>query len=289
MEQYLDVLRKIAENGFYRNNPHDPSNISEANRALPGLKMEFDLREGFPLITCRSLAGASWRGLVYELLWYLSGSTDVGDLQKNGVHFWDSWATPQTSGTYGYIGTEVGPIYGHQWRNFGATRNHYGTYANDGFDQMANLVDELKNRPDSNRLKVITWNPFDAEEVFIAPCHGDIKCFVANGELTLTMTQRSGDVLVGVPFNIGCYALLTHMLAQVTGLKARGYIHFLTNAHIYMNHMGYVEEVLKREPKPLPQIQLNPGVSDLFGFKLEDVELLNYDPHPSIKGIPVAI
>lgn len=290
MEQYLDVLRNVAENGFYRENPHNPTNEAEASLGLPGLSMRFDLRDNaFPLITCRSLAGGSWKALVYELLWFLSGSTDIADLQKHGVNFWNSWASPDTSGKYGYSGTEIGPIYGHQLRNFGATRNSYGTFAKDGFDQIERLVQDLQESPNSKRHMVTTWNPFDADRVFIAPCHGIFKCFVAQGELTLMMFQRSADVPIGVPFNIGSYSLLTHMLAQVTGLKAREFVHFLADAHIYMNQMEYVAEILRRTPKPLPQIRLNPDITDIFDFKFEDVELVGYDPHPAIAGIPVAV
>jgi thymidylate synthase len=290
MRQYLDVLRQVSEQGFYRDNPHNPDNTDEASLGLPGLRMAFPLQNHtLPLITCRSLAGASWKALVYELLWFLSGGTDIAYLQERNVHFWDAWASPETSGQYGYTGTEIGPVYGHQWRNFGATRKEDGSFNDDGFDQISRLVQDLRCTPNSKRLKVTSWNPAEADQVFIAPCHGDIKCFVANGELTLMMVQRSADVPIGVPFNIGSYALLAHMLAQVTGLRARELIIFLCDAHIYLNQMDYVPQILEREPKPLPKVQLNPEVTDLFEFDFKDIELTGYDPHPAIKGIPVAL
>lgn len=288
MQQYKDVLKDVLENGFYRPNPHNPDNTDEASLGLPGLRMSFDLRNGqLPLITLRSLQG-SWKPLVEELLWFLSGSTNVRDLQARGVRFWDAWEGPDTSEAYGYSGGELGPIYGHQWRNFGATRNLNGTYQSNGFDQIAQLVEDLTERPDSKRHMVTTWNPIDANAVFIAPCHGIFKCFVANGELTLMMFQRSADLPVGVPFNIASYSLLTHMLAQVTGLKAREFIHFLGDAHIYMNQVDNVRELLKREPRPSPRIVLDPEVSSIFDFHFGDFTLLDYDPHPAVKGIPVA-
>lgn len=277
MRQYLDLVEHVLEKGKYRPSPHkgQPGSYS-----VLGYQMRFDLDDGFPLITSRSLKG-SWKALVHELLWFLSGSTNVKDLNEHNVHLWDAWATEGTSGAYGWHGGDLGPIYGKQWRAFEGG-------GSEPYDQIARLVEDLKINPNSRRHMVTTWNPVDADRVFIAPCHGIFKCFVADGELSLHMFQRSGDVPVGIPFNIGSYSLLLMMLAQATGLKTKEFVHTISDTHIYEDQVPAMRELLAREPKSLPRVALNPDVKNIFDFKFEDFELLDYDPHPPIK-IPVSV
>jgi thymidylate synthase len=287
MKQYLDVVKGILEQGQGKGGPQAVGTLAKV-----GVQMRFDLDEGFPLITSRSLKG-SWKALRAELLWILSGSTQLEDLHKYGVHFWDVWGEAKNTEPYGRKAGDLGPIYGHQWRNFGATMNPDGSYNKDGRDQISSLLHGLKTNPDYRRHLVTTWNPNDfngpdgSERVFIAPCHGTFQIVHFNGELTMHHTQRSGDVPIGIPFNIAEYALLLHMIAQVTGYKAKWLVHTISDAHIYEDQIPAMRELITREPKPLPQIRLNPDVKDLFSFQLDDIELLNYDPHPPIKDIPV--
>jgi thymidylate synthase len=283
MQQYLDLVGRILIDGAHRPSPHPTQ--EPGTRALMAQQLRFDLSDGFPLLTVRSLLG-SWRAIVNELLWFLSGSSEVAWLHERGVHMWDQWATRETSGTFGFAEGNVGPLYGQQWRSFGATRRSDGTYADDGIDQIAALIRELRERPNSRRLMVTTWNPRDARVSWLAPCHGIFKCFVADDRLSMLQIQRSADVPVGVPFNIASYALLTMMLAQVVGLQPGELVLELADAHIYDNQIEGCRELLGREPRTLPMVKINPDVTDIFGFRFEDFELRYYHPHPKL-FIPV--
>ncbi|MGC9968231.1 MAG: thymidylate synthase [Minisyncoccia bacterium] len=275
MRQYLDLVEHVLKNGKQKTDPQKVGNI-----AVCGYQMRFDLNDGFPLITTRSMKG-SFKAMVYELLWFLSGSTRVEDLQKNNVHIWDIWATPEICGPLGLEPGDLGPIYGKQWRAF----NGGGEKP---VDQIANLIRDLKTNPDSRRLVVTAWNPAEVDKVFVAPCHCFFKFFHAQGELSLHLFQRSADVPIGVPFDIAEYALLLMMVAQVTGLKPKEFVYTLSDTHIYLNQIEPVKELLTREPRPLPQVKINPEVKDIFSFKFEDFTLENYDPHPPVK-IPVSL
>lgn len=300
MKQYLDALRYVLDQGTAKGGPQKEGTIAGV-----GVQMRFDLDDGFPLITSRSLKG-SWKALRAELLWILAGSTQLADLHKDNVHFWDTWGEAKNTLPFGREAGDLGPIYGHQWRNFGATQDEAdgsllsdgkspkaGIYRRDGVDQITRLIDGLKRFPDYRRHRVVTWNPKDfnnddgSERVFIAPCHGDFQIVHQQGEITMHHTQRSGDMPIGIPFNIGEYALLLLMIAQVTGYKAKALIHTITDAHIYNDQIPYLEELLSREPKPLPTVKLNPDIKNIFDFTIDDIELVDYDPHPPIKGIPV--
>lgn len=275
MRQYLDILRAALERGYHKG---DPQGVG--NRAIFGERMRFDLSTGeFPLVTTRDLS-RSFRGMTGELLWFLSGSTSLDDLHRHyGIKFWDQWGPP--SEEMGFPPGELGPIYGKQWRSFDGG-------GPETVDQITQLVERLKNNPDSRRHRVTNWNPVEVEQVFIAPCHGDFYCFHGEGELSLMMIQRSADLPVGVPFNIAEYALLLLMLAQITGLKAKDYVHVLADAHVYNDQAPLVPEQLEREPRPLPRVRINPDVKDLFAFTQDDFELVDYEPHPPIR-YPVAL
>ena len=275
MKQYLDLVRHVLEKGQQKTDPQKVGNL-----AVCGYQMRFDMADGFPFITTRSLK-SSWKSMVHELLWFLSGSTNTADLNKNGVHFWDIWATPEISGKMGYPPGELGPIYGKQWRAFNGGGDK-------PVDQVARLIEDLKSNPDSRRLIVSSWNPVDADRVFVAPCHCFYKFFHAQGELSLHLFQRSADVPIGVPFNIAEYSLLLMMVAQVTGLKPKEFVHTISDAHIYLDQVDAMKELITREPHPLPRVKINPDVKNIFDFKYEDFELLDYDPLPPIK-IPVAL
>ena len=275
MRQYLDLVEHVLKNGKQKTDPQKVGNI-----AVCGYQMRFDLNDGFPLVTTRSMKG-SFKAMVYELLWFLSGSTRVEDLQKNNVHIWDIWATPEICGPLGLEPGDLGPVYGKQWRAF----NGGGEKP---VDQIANLIRDLKTSPDSRRLVVTAWNPAEVDKVFVAPCHCFFKFFHAQGELSLHLFQRSADVPIGVPFDIAEYALLLMMVAQVTGLKPKEFVYTLSDTHIYLNQIEPVKELLTREPRPLPQVKINPEVKDIFSFKFEDFTLENYDPHPPVK-IPVSL
>jgi thymidylate synthase len=246
-----------------------------------GHQMRFPLTEGFPLVTTKKVHFAS---VVHELLWFLSGDTDVGALQEKGVKIWNEWATAEQTSRFGRKEGDLGPIYGHQWRNFGATRRPDGSYEADGVDQIAKLVEGLRKNPTSRRHIVTGWNPKEADDVALPPCHTLFQLYVQGGALSCQLYQRSGDVFLGVPFNIASYALLTVMLAQVSGLTAGDFVHTLGDAHLYMNHLDQARLQLTREPKPLPRIDLDAGVNDLFAFRFEHIKLVGYDPHPHIKA-----
>ncbi len=275
MKQYLDLVKHVLANGKQKTDPQKVGNI-----AVCGYQMRFNLDDGFPLITARSMQG-SWKAMVYELLWFLSGSTSIADLNKNGVHLWDIWGTEEICKPLGLATGDLGPIYGKQWRAFNAGGEK-------PVDQIANLIRDLKSNPDSRRLIVTAWNPIDVDKVFVAPCHCFFKFFHAQGELSLHLFQRSADVPVGVPFDIAEYALLLMMVAQVTGLKAKEFVYTLSDTHIYLDQIEAMKELVAREPKTLPRVTINPDVKDIFGFKFEDFELLDYDPQPKMK-IPVAL
>jgi thymidylate synthase len=243
--------------------------------------MRFSLTEGFPLVTTKKLHFTS---IVHELIWFLSGSTDVRPLQDKGVKIWNEWATAEQTARFGRKEGDLGPIYGHQWRNFGATRRPDGTYEADGIDQIAKLVEGLKKQPTSRRHIVSGWNPREADEVALPPCHTLFQLYVEDGSLSCQLYQRSGDVFLGVPFNIASYALLTQMLAQVVNLAPGDFIHTLGDAHLYKNHVDQARLQLEREPRRLPRIELDPSVRDIFDFRFDHVRLTGYDPHPHIKA-----
>lgn len=275
MRQYLELVEHVLKNGQRKTDPQKVGNI-----AVCGYQMRFNLDAGFPLLTTRSMKG-SWKAMIYELLWFLSGSTKTSDLNKDGVHLWDIWATPEICGPLGLAPGDLGPIYGKQWRAFNGGGDK-------PVDQITNVINDLKRSPDSRRLVVTSWNPVDADRVFVAPCHCFFKFFHADGELSLHLFQRSADVPIGVPFNIAEYALLLMMVAQVTGLKAKEFVHTLSDTHIYLDQIDQMKELLVREPRALPRVRINPNVKNIFDFKFEDFELVDYDSHPSMK-IPVAL
>ncbi len=257
MKQYLDLLKDIIENG------HDKEDrTGTGTRSVFGRSMRFDLSQGFPLLTTKRMF---LKGVISELLWFVKGDTNIEFLHDNGVHIWDEWADEKG---------DLGPIYGAQWRN----------WDNLGIDQLQKLVKDIKNTPDSRRLIVSAWNPTQLDDMALPPCHMMYQCYVQDGKLSLMMYQRSGDMFLGVPFNIASYALLTMMLAQVCGLEAGEYIHVLGDAHIYKNHFAQVKEQLSREPYPLPKMILNHKVHEIDGFTLKDFTLEGYQYHPAIKG-----
>ena len=276
MQQYLDLLRLILDRGRDRED-----RTGTGTRGIFGHQMRFDLREGFPLLTTKKL---HLRSIVHELLWFLRGETHVASLQASGVKIWDEWATPEQTARFGRNEGDLGPIYGHQWRNFGGTLLPDGSYAGDGIDQIAKLVADIRKNPSSRRLIVTGWNPREAEQVALPPCHTLFQLYVQEGELSCQLYQRSGDVFLGVPFNIASYALLTQMIAQACDLRPGDFIHTLGDAHLYRNHLDQARLQLERAPRPLPRLVLAPSVRDLFAFRFEDITLEGYDPHPHIKA-----
>lgn len=234
-----------------------------------GYQMRFDLSEGFPLVTTKKV---HLRSIIHELLWFLKGDTNIAYLKDNGVSIWDEWADEQGN---------LGPVYGYQWRS-------WQTASGEAIDQISKVIDQIKRNPDSRRLIVTAWNPADVDKMALPPCHAFFQFYVANGKLSCQLYQRSADIFLGVPFNIASYALLTMMVAQVCGLKAGEFVHTFGDAHIYSNHLEQAKLQLSRELRPLPTMNINPQVKDIFGFSFEDFELLNYDPHPHIKA-PVAV
>jgi thymidylate synthase len=276
VRQYLDLLSRILDEGRDRED-----RTGTGTRAVFGHQMRFDLREGFPLLTTKKLHVKS---ILHELLWFLRGETHVASLQAAGVRIWDEWATPEQTARFGRSAGDLGPVYGHQWRNFGATRLPDGSYASDGVDQIARLLEQIRSNPSSRRLLVTGWNPREADEVALPPCHTLFQLYVQDGELSCQLYQRSGDVFLGVPFNIASYALLTLMIAHVSGLRAGDFVHTLGDAHLYKNHLDQARLQLERAPRPLPRFVLNPAARDLFAFQFEDFSLEGYDPHPHIKA-----
>ena len=260
MRQYLDLMQSVLDRGVEK---HDRTGTGTLS--LFGHQMRFDLAQGFPLVTTKKLHVKS---IVYELLWFLRGDTNVRWLQQHGVTIWDEWADAQG---------ELGPVYGRQWRSW-PTR--------DGrtIDQIGWVVNEIRRNPDSRRLIVTAWNPADVEMMALPPCHCLFQFYVAGGRLSCQLYQRSADIFLGVPFNIASYALLTAMVAQVTALEPGDFVHTLGDAHLYLNHVSQAREQLRRTPLPLPRIRLNPDVRSLFDFRYEDVTLENYSAHPHIKA-----
>ncbi|MBT8281936.1 MAG: thymidylate synthase [Muriicola sp.] len=271
MKQYHDLLNHVLEKGNKKSDRTGTGTIS-----VFGYQMRFDLKEGFPMVTTKKL---HLKSIVHELLWFLKGDTNVKYLQENGVRIWNEWADENG---------ELGPVYGYQWRNWNG----------DGIDQIKDLIDKLKNNPDSRRMMVAAWNPSvlpDSSKSFsenvadgkaaLPPCHAFFQFYVADGKLSCQLYQRSADIFLGVPFNIASYALFTLMVAQVCGYEPGEFIHTFGDAHIYNNHMEQIELQLSRELRPLPKMVLNPEVKDIFDFKFEDFTLLDYDPHPHIKGM----
>lgn len=279
MRAYLELLRDVLEQGVVRT---DRTGVG--TRSLFGRQLRVDLAAGFPLLTTKKV---HFKSIVHELLWFLRGSTDVAELQAVGVKIWDDWATAEQTARFGRQAGDLGPVYGHQWRNFGATRRDDGSYARDGVDQIQRLVDMVRDNPSSRRLIVSGWNPLEADDVALPPCHTLFQLYVQDGALSCQLYQRSGDVFLGVPFNIASYALLTQMIAHVTGLRPGEFVHTFGDVHLYENHLEQARLQLEREPRPLPTLRLDP-VDSLFEFRYEDIHLEGYDPLPRIAA-PVAV
>lgn len=261
MQQYTDLLRHVLAHGNKKEDRTGTGTLS-----VFGYQMRFNLADGFPLLTSKKV---HLKSIVHELLWFLQGSTNIAYLKENGVRIWDEWADENGN---------LGPVYGYQWRNWPKPD---GTH----IDQITQVVNAIKNNPDSRRLIVSAWNVADVDQMKLPPCHAFFQFYVADGRLSCQLYQRSADIFLGVPFNIASYALLTMMVAQVCNLKLGDFVHTLGDAHIYSNHMDQVQEQLTRELRSLPQMQINPSVTDIFSFKFEDFTLENYDPHPAIKGV----
>jgi len=260
MRQYLDLCERILREGTRKNDRTGTGTIS-----VFGHQMRFRLEDGFPLLTTKKL---HVRSIIYELLWFLRGDTNIKFLNDNRVTIWDEWADENG---------DLGPIYGHQWRSWPGKNG-------ETIDQISNVIEEIRKNPDSRRLIVTAWNPVDIPEMALPPCHCLFQFYVSDGSLSCQLYQRSGDVFLGVPFNIASYALLTHMVAHVTGLKVGEFIHTLGDAHIYLNHIEQVKLQLTREPRPLPKLVIKRDVESIFDFKYEDFEIVDYHPHPHIKG-----
>jgi thymidylate synthase len=260
MRQYLQLLADVYANGVDR-----PDRTGTGTRSLFGYQLRFDLAKGFPLLTTKKL---HLRSIIYELLWFLRGDTNIGYLKEHGVRIWDEWADENG---------DLGPVYGSQWRSWPDGRG--GT-----IDQIANVVHSIRTKPDSRRHIVTAWNPAEVDDMALPPCHCLFQFYVAEGRLSCQLYQRSADVFLGVPFNIASYALLTEMMAQVTGLKPGEFIHTFGDVHLYANHFEQARTQLGREPRPLPRLTLNPHRADLFAFQFEDFEITGYDPWPAIKA-----
>ena len=261
MQQYLKLLNRILTEGTQKGDRTGTGTLS-----IFGHQMRFDLRDGFPLLTTKKL---HLKSIIYELLWFLRGDTNVRYLQEHGVRIWNEWADENG---------ELGPVYGHQWRS-------WPDYKGGTIDQIKNVVDMIKHNPDSRRMLVTAWNPAEVDDMALPPCHCLFQFYVADGRLSLQLYQRSADSFLGVPFNIASYALLLQMIAQVTGLEAGEFIHTTGDTHLYLNHLEQAKLQLTREPRPLPKMKINPDVKDIFDFKYEDFELIGYDPLPHIPGV----
>ena len=264
MRAYLDLLRHVLEHGTEKGD-----RTGTGTRSVFGWQMRFDLREGFPLVTTKKL---HLRSIIHELLWFLRGETNVASLRENKVSIWDEWADADG---------ELGPVYGKQWRRWSAPDGRE-------IDQFRDVLAELKRNPDSRRLVVSAWNVADLPAMALQPCHALFQFYVADGRLSCQLYQRSGDIFLGVPFNIASYALLTHMVAQACDLEVGDFVHTLGDAHLYANHFEQAREQLAREPRALPRLRLNPDVRDVFAFRFEDIAIEGYDPHPAIRA-PVAV
>ncbi|MCG8049329.1 MAG: thymidylate synthase [Candidatus Thiodiazotropha endolucinida] len=264
MKQYHDLMRHVRDHGVDKED-----RTGTGTRSVFGYQMRFDLDDGFPLLTTKRL---HLRSIIHELLWFLQGDTNIRYLQENGVTIWDEWADENG---------DLGPVYGYQWRSWPAS---------DGgrIDQISQLIGQIRKNPDSRRLVVSAWNPAQVEHMALPPCHCLFQFYVAEGRLSCQLYQRSADIFLGVPFNIASYALLTMMVAQVTGLQPGEFVHTFGDAHLYSNHLEQVDLQLSREPRKLPKMKINPLVKSIFDFSFEDFELVDYDPHPHIKA-PVAV
>ena len=264
MRQYLDLMRHVYDNGIIKED-----RTGTGTKSVFGYQMRFDLSEGFPVVTTKKL---HLRSIIHELLWFLKGDTNIQYLRDNKVSIWDEWADEQGN---------LGPVYGYQWRSWPAADGRH-------IDQISQVVEQIKNTPDSRRLIVSAWNVGEIDKMALPPCHAFFQFYVADGKLSCQLYQRSADIFLGVPFNIASYALLTIMIAQVTGLAPGDFVHTLGDAHLYSNHMEQTQEQLSRKPYPLPVMKLNPDVNSIFDFCFEDFELVGYESHPHIKA-PVAV
>ena len=264
MEQYHDLLQRVLDEGNKKSDRTGTGTIS-----VFGHQMRFDLSEGFPMVTTKKL---HLKSIIHELIWFLNGDTNIKYLTDNGVKIWNEWADENGN---------LGPVYGHQWRSWSAPDGHT-------IDQISNLIERIKTKPDDRRLIVSAWNVADVPKMALPPCHCLFQFYVADGKLSCQLYQRSADIFLGVPFNIASYALLTMMVAQVCGLKPGEFIHTFGDAHIYLNHLDQVKEQLSRKAFPLPEMHLNPHVKNIFDFKFEDFELVGYEAHPTIKA-PIAV
>lgn len=260
MKQYLNLLDRILTEGVVKTD-----RTGTGTKSIFGNQMRFKMADGFPLLTTKKL---HLKSIIHELLWFLSGDTNVKYLQDNGVRIWNEWADENG---------ELGPVYGHQWRS-------WPDYTGGTIDQIAQVVDLIKNQPDSRRMLVSAWNPAEVDQMALPPCHCLFQFYVADGKLSLQLYQRSADTFLGVPFNIASYALLLQMMAQVTELECGDFIHTTGDTHLYLNHIEQAQLQLTREPRPLPHMKINPDVKDIFSFRYEDFELEGYDPHPHIKA-----
>ena len=261
MKQYLDLMRHVHENGTVKTD-----RTGTGTKSVFGYQSRFDLSEGFPLVTTKK---CHLRSIIHELLWFLQGDTNIAYLKENGVRIWDEWADEDGN---------LGPVYGSQWRSWPTPDGKH-------IDQITQIIDQIKNTPDSRRIIVSAWNVADVENMALPPCHAFFQFYVADGKLSCQLYQRSADIFLGVPFNIASYALLTMMVAQVTGLEAGDFVHTLGDAHLYSNHIEQTELQLSREPFPLPTMKINPDIDSIFDFSFEDFELVGYEAHPHIKGI----
>ena len=264
MQQYLDLMRHVRTHGTMKADRTGTGTLS-----VFGYQMRFDLAHGFPLVTTKK---CHVRSIFHELLWFLRGETNIRYLREHGVTIWDEWADAEG---------ELGPVYGRQWRSWPTPDGRH-------VDQISEVIRQIRTQPDSRRMVVSAWNVGELDNMALAPCHALFQFYVADGKLSCQLYQRSADIFLGVPFNIASYALLTMMVAQVTGLLPGEFIHTLGDAHLYLNHLQQADEQLSRQPRPLPQVRLNPQIQDIFAFTFEDIELTDYDPHPAIKA-PVAI
>lgn len=265
MKNYHDLLTSLLESGTRKSDRTGTGTLS-----LFGHQMRFNLRDGFPLLTTKNV---HMRSIIHELLWFLSGDTNIGYLRENKVTIWDEWADE-----FG----DLGPVYGHQWRHFGSQPGFAGV------DQIAEVIERIKSDPDSRRLIVSAWNPVDVPKMALPPCHALFQFYVADGRLSCQLYQRSADAFLGIPFNIACYSLLTHMVAHVTNLDVGDFVHSLGDVHLYLNHVEQAQLQLSRSPRPLPTLKIKRKVDDIFSFCYDDFEIQNYDPHPGIKA-PVAV
>lgn len=277
---YLDLIRYVRDHGTEKGD-----RTGTGTRSHFGAQLRFDLKDGFPLLTTKKV---HMKSITYELFWFLKGDTHVKYLQDHGVRIWNEWSTAEQTARFGRPEGELGPIYGHQWRNYGATKNEDGSYNQDGVDQITEVIKQIKTNPNSRRLIVSGWNPSEATQVALPPCHTLFQFFVADGKLSCQLYQRSADLFLGVPFNIASYSLLTHMIAQVCDLEVGEFIWTGGDCHLYQNHIDQVNEQLSREAYELPTLWLNPDIKDIFDFTYDDIRVENYQSHPAIKA-PVAV